>query len=183
MVRYEHEQLCKRVKVRGGSHDSDVRRIMTPLHSHSPRLQAFLLNLDSHDVFQVRACRRSLIYDSPQLVHGKEVRVSALQLMLLTSLSPTGLSVYLSYRFFPTSASSCLYQRYRDRDAQHGRSIHGMILCVKMHLNSRVGCLTNHPGLRNPRLSKEPFFRRRPHSSPFPIYLSSVDCQKTYSAD
>lgn len=71
---------------------------------------------------------------------------------------------------------------YRNRDAQHGRSIHGMILSVKIALPFQ-SCLTNHPGLRNPRLPKEPFFRRRPHPSPFPIHLGSVDCQKAYSAD
>jgi hypothetical protein len=74
---------------------------------------------------------------------------------------------------------------YSNRDAQHGRSIHGMISHSQrqdaLPFQSRL--TTNHPGLRNPRLSKEPLFRRRPHPSPFPVHLSSVDCQKTYSAD
>lgn len=68
-----------------------------------------------------------------------------------------------------------------NRDAQHGRSIHSMILNVEMHSIAVVS--PNHPGPRNPRLPKEPLFRRRPYSSPFPIHLSSVDCQKTYSTD
>jgi hypothetical protein len=39
------------------------------------------------------------------------------------------------------------------------------------------------PGLRNPRVSEEPIFRRGPHSSPFSIPFGSVDCQKTDSPD
>src|SRR5229473_4875538 len=50
--------------------------------------------------------------------------------MLLTSLSPTGLSVSLLYHSSLRPPHVC---DFSNRDAQHGRSIHGMSLSFKIH--------------------------------------------------
>jgi hypothetical protein len=165
----------------GGSHDSDVMRRMTRLHTFTsvPRRFYSIPTAMMSSRF-VRTVARSYAtlhnsstgkrYASPRCnlcFSHPSVRQVCQFPCLTTFFFRFGLLMLVSIA---------------NRDAQHGRSIHGMILSVKMALPFQ-SCLTNHPGLRNPRLPKEPLFRRRPHSSPFPIDISSVDCQKTYSAD